>query len=190
MARVVFPFVSHPQKLQFPSLSLSTGRLSSLSFEYFAAARRRVCWLLFKAVTGIWAALGPGSGGRMRVRESDSGCLVPLPPKQETYLCLYLPLISSVLSPLNKVICTRVRASPDSVIGSPPLEPVVSYCKEPSTYIRPFTLLGFVLPSAEMKISLLHALAWPSLPRMVRKLLRRCHQLLLSFFFLKQTSPT
>lgn len=114
----------------------------------------------------------------------------PLPPKQETSLCLYLPLISSVLSPLNKVICTRVRASPDSVIGSPPLEPVMSYCKEPSTYMRPFTLLGFVLPSAEMKISLLHALVWPSLPRMVRKLLRQCNQLLLFFFCLQKRSPT
>lgn len=126
---------------------------------------------------------------RGRQCSSSPAACEPLPPKQETYLCLYLPLISSVLSPLNKVICTRVRASPDSVIGSPPVEPVMSYCKEPSAYIRPFTLSGLVLPSAQMKISLVHVLVWPSLPRMVRKLSRQCDQLLLFFVFLQRRSP-
>lgn len=44
-------------------------------------------------------------------------------------------------------------------------------------YRRPFTLSGFLLPSAQMKIRIMQALVWPSLLRMVRKLLRQRNQL-------------
>ncbi len=76
--------------------------------------------------------------------------------KLETFLlCLYLTLISSVLSPLNKAICTLIRASLDTVIGSPLIEPEMSYWKECATYSAIYSCFELYSPSAEMKGSIM-----------------------------------
>lgn len=100
-------------------------------FLFFLIPYRRspVLFLFFETSHNhIRTPLSPGSSGCIQrcktasqtaekvradcwLRRPDNGRLIPLPvsqttSKQETYLCLYLTLISSVLSPLNKAICT------------------------------------------------------------------------------------